>query len=117
MTGRLSSQVLDLIAGRFRVLAEPARLRILNELMLAERTVTELVYATGLNQANLSKHLQVLRSLGFVERRKEGLYAHYRIADPSVAELCQIMCGRLEAEVEEQAVLLAGAASMTEGAE
>lgn len=107
MAGQLSPEVLDLIAGRFRVLAETARLRILNELMGGERTVTELVDATGLNQANVSKHLQLLRSSGFVERRKEGLYAHYRIADPSVTELCRIMCSRLEQEAEEQAALLA----------
>lgn len=107
MPTRLSPEVLALIADRFRVLAETARLRILNELMGGERTVTELVDATGLNQANVSKHLQLLRSSGFVERRKEGSYAHYRIADASVAELCRIMCGRLEQEAEEQAALLA----------
>ena len=107
MAARLSPEVLDLIANRFRILAETARLRILNELMSGERTVTELVEATGMNQANVSKHLQLLRSSGFVERRKEGLYAHYRIADPSVNELCRIVCGRLEREAEEQAALLA----------
>ena len=39
MRGHLSPEVLELVARRFRVLAEPARLRILNELMLGERTV------------------------------------------------------------------------------
>jgi DNA-binding transcriptional ArsR family regulator len=108
MPGSLSPEVLELIATRFRVLAEPARLRILNELMVGERTVSELVDATDLHQANVSKHLQLLRTSGFVERRKEGLYAHYSVADPSVEELCRIMCDRLEAEAEEQTALLAG---------
>ena len=81
LAGQLSPEVLELIARRFRVLAEPARLKILNQLMAGELTVTELGEATGLNQANLSKHLQMLRSSGYVKRRKEGLYAHYRIAD------------------------------------
>ena len=107
MAARLSPEVLDMIASRFRVLAESARLLLLNELMSGERTVTELVEATGLNQANVSKHLRLLRTAGFVERRKRGLFSIYRIADPSVAELCRIMCGRLEAEAEEQAALLA----------
>lgn len=106
MAGQLSPEVLELIARRFRVLAEPARLKILNRLMVGEQTVSELEDATGLNQANLSKHLQMLRSSGFVKRRKEGLFAHYRIADPTVEELCQIMCARLEDEAEEQASLL-----------
>lgn len=106
MAGQLSPEVLELIARRFRVLAEPARLKILNQLMAGELTVTELGEATGLNQANLSKHLQMLRSSGYVKRRKEGLYAHYRIADHSVQALCEIMCARLEDEVEEQASVL-----------
>lgn len=106
MAGTLSSEVLELIARRFRVLAEPSRLLILNRLMAGERTVTELGEATGLNQANLSKHLQLLRSAGFVRRRREGLFAHYRIADPSVNALCEIMCSRLETQVEEQAAVL-----------
>ena len=76
-------------------------------LMDGERTVSELVEATELNQANLSKHLQMLRASGFVERRKEGLFAHYRIGDPSVVELCRITCGRLENQAEEHAALLA----------
>ena len=104
---QLSPEILELIAERFRVLAEPARLRILNALMEGERSVSDLVEQTGLNQANVSKHLALLRSSDFVERRKEGLYAYYRIADPSVAVLCEIMCGRLEEQAEEQSALLA----------
>jgi DNA-binding transcriptional ArsR family regulator len=107
MPRHLSPEMLDLIARRFRVLAEPARLRLLSELMGGEATVTELVDATGLNQANVSKHLQLLRGSDFVTRRKEGLFAHYRIADPSVAVLCEIMCGRLEDQAEQRAEILA----------
>lgn len=106
MNAPLSPEILKLIAERFRVLAEPARLHILNVLLQGERTVGDLVNATGLNQANVSKHLRLLRSSGFVERRKDGLYAWYRVADPSVAQLCEIMCGRLEASVAERAALL-----------
>ena len=50
---------------------------------------------TGLGQANASKHLQLLKAHGFVDRRKEGLYVHYRIADPTVFQLCDLMCGQL----------------------
>jgi len=107
MPGRLSPEVIKLIAERFRVLAEPARLTILNVLLDGEYTVSELVEATELNQANLSKHLAVLRSSGFVERRKDGLFAYYRVADVSVRQLCVIMCGRLEEQAEEQTALLA----------
>jgi DNA-binding transcriptional ArsR family regulator len=102
----LPPEILDQIAERFRVLAEPARLRILNVLLAGERTVSELVEETGLNQANVSKHLGLLRNSHFVDRRKEGLYAFYRVCDPSVGMLCEVMCGRLEAQAAEQNALL-----------
>jgi DNA-binding transcriptional ArsR family regulator len=63
-------------------------------------SVNELVEATGLGQANVSKHLQLLHTHGFVSRRKEGLFVYYAIADKSVFKLCDIMCGRLEAHIE-----------------
>jgi DNA-binding transcriptional ArsR family regulator len=106
MSKTLPPEVLDLIAERFRVLAEPSRLRILNLLLGGERSVSDLVDETGLNQANVSKHLGLLRSHHFVERRKEGLYSFYSVADESVGLLCEIMCDRLEAQAEEQNALL-----------
>lgn len=98
MARLLTPELLELIATRFKVLAEPARLEILNALKQGELTVTELVDRTGLGQANVSKHLQLLLSHGFVERRREGLFAYYELADKDVLKLCDIMCGRLEAE-------------------
>jgi DNA-binding transcriptional ArsR family regulator len=102
----LTPEVLELVAERFKALGEPTRLHILNALRGGERTVTELMEETGLGQANASKHLQQLHSLGFVERRKEGLYVYYRLADESVFELCDIMCGRLAAEARARSELL-----------
>lgn len=108
MTVALTPEVLELVAERFRALAEPARLRILNALRKGERTVSELMEETELGQANASKHLQLLHTLGFVERRKEGLYVHYRLASEDVFQLCDIICGRLAAEADARAQLLQG---------
>lgn len=96
---RLSSAQLQLLADRFRGLGEPARLHILSALRGGELNVTGLIEATGLGQANLSKHLQLLFRLGFVGRRKEGVSTYYRLADADVFRLCDLMCGRLEREV------------------
>lgn len=104
----LTPDVLALVAERFRVLAEPARLQILQCLRDGELTVTDLVLATGLGQANVSKHLQLLHSLRFVHRRKDGLYVYYALADKSVFQLCDIVCGRLETEMKVHRKLLAG---------
>lgn len=104
----LTSELIELVAERFKALAEPARLKILNALREREMTVSELMEATGLGQANASKHLQQLHALGFVERRKEGLFVFYRLADEDVFRLCDIMCGRLEHEADLRSRLLAG---------
>lgn len=95
----LTPEQLRLIAERFKALAEPSRLEILNALRGGERTVSEILGATGFGQANVSKHLQVLHAAGFVERRKEGVAMCYRLADNDVLRLCELMCGRLEKEV------------------
>ena len=92
---RLTAELFDHVANRFRALGEPARLRILDALRTGELTVGDLCERTGLNQANLSKHLQLLHTLGFVNRRKDGLFVYYSLADDDVFQLCDIMCGRL----------------------
>lgn len=95
---KLTPDLLTLVAGRFKVLAEPARLHILNVLRDGEASVSEIVERSGLGQANVSKHLQMLHALGFVARRREGLHTFYELADRQVFHLCDIMCGRIEAE-------------------
>ena len=97
---RLTPEQIDLVAERFRALGERARLQIMNELRTRERTVGELVEATGLGTANVSKHLQLLYSAGFVSRRKDGLYVYSELADDDVFRLCDLMCGRLAAETK-----------------
>lgn len=83
------------VGERFKALGEPARLRILDALRRKDLTVGELVETTGLNQANASKHLQLLHRLGFVVRWKDGLFVYYRLADEDVFQLCDVMCGRI----------------------
>lgn len=103
----LTPELLELIAERFKALAEPARLQMLAALRTREMTVGELVAAVGLGQANVSKHLQVLHAHGFVSRRKDGLYVRYALADRRVFQLCDLMCGRIEAEAKARDKLLA----------
>jgi DNA-binding transcriptional ArsR family regulator len=101
----LSEAALAMIAERFKVLAEPMRLKILHSLWDDERTVGEIIDAVGGLQANVSKHLGVLQQAGLVSRRKEGLRAFYRIADSTVFDLCEVVCAslhdRLVAQMDE----------------
>ena len=103
----LPDMALDLIATRFRALGEPMRLRLLNLLMQGENTVGQLVVATNSSQANVSKHLALLREAGMIGMRKEGLSSFCYIADPIVNELCEMMCSRLRDEMELKAKALA----------
>jgi len=102
----LSSTNATAIAERFRALAEPMRLRLLQALRAGERSVGELAEETGGGQANVSKHLQVLLQQGFVDRRKEGTTTWYRITDPQVFTMCELVCGGLEEELNRKRRLL-----------
>lgn len=93
---KLSPRGVQLVAERFKVLSEPARLNLLMVLEAGEQNVTSLVNTTGLTQANVSKHLAILMGVGMVDRRKEGVSAFYFIADPTIFELCDLMCHRIE---------------------
>ena len=90
--GPLSADNLERVAARFKVLAEPARLLVLHCLRSGPTHVSALMDATGLRQANLSKHLQTLHVHGLVERTRTGRFIHYTIADPAVLALCDLMC-------------------------
>lgn len=83
------------VASRFRALAEPARLTVLHALEDGPLHVGALVARTGLTQANLSKHLQVLHAEGFVTRERDGMFVRYALADAQVLQLCAIMCDRI----------------------
>ncbi len=101
----LSDAALRMIADRFKVLAEPTRLKILHALWDGELAVSEIMAAIDALQANVSKHLGLLQQAGIVRRRKEGLNVYYEIADETVFELCEVVCNslhdRLAAQIDE----------------
>ena len=86
--------MLRFIAGRFKLLADATRLRILHTLHGRELNVTGILAVTGTTQANISKHLSVLLRAQMISRLKEGLNAFYSITDPVIFELCDLMCNR-----------------------
>lgn len=89
----MTPALMEAVAERFRALGEPMRLRILDALRNHELTVSELVTETGATQANVSRHLSLLHSMGFVKRRKAGSFVYYSVADEEVFALCDLVCG------------------------
>ena len=86
---------LQRVAAYFQALSEPTRLRILNLLRDGERNVGTLAQMCGYTAANVSRHLSMLVQQGLVERESRGTAVFYRIADPSVYTLCDLVCGNI----------------------
>lgn len=96
----LTPDAAELIARRFLALSDPTRLRIVDLLRTREEaSVRELTEALGTSQQNVSKHLATLHAEGFVSRRKEGTSVIYAVADPGVFDLCEQVCGGIEAQL------------------
>jgi len=80
----------ELVAKFFRALGDPARLRLLEFLLPAEHTVSECVKHIGLSQGRVSVHLACLADCGYVQVRRSGRFAWYKVADPRVADLVML---------------------------
>lgn len=88
------------VAAYFQALAEPTRLQILNHLRQGEANVSELAQVCGYSVANISRHLALLTQKGLVEREGRGTSVYYRIADPSIYKLCDLVCGSIGRHVQ-----------------
>lgn len=92
----LSPELMMRVAERFRLLGDAQRLGLLQALRGGERSVGELAELLRTSIPNASKHLKQLCQAGMILRRQEGTTVYYAIADPSVFELCEVVCGGLE---------------------
>lgn len=99
----LPPEALERVAAYFQALAEPTRLQILNLLRERELNVGELAELCGFTAANISRHLTLLTRHGLVARESRGTAAYYRIADPSIYELCDLVCGNVARQFESTA--------------
>jgi ArsR family transcriptional regulator len=113
----LSERARELVAARFRALGEPMRLKILERLFRSPAAVGDILQEVGGTQANVSKHLGVLRSGALVRRRRDGSRIVYSIADPSIERLCALVCQavRRDARDEAEAVRPAAPARRSRG--
>ncbi len=80
----------EMVAKFFRALADPTRLRLLEFLLAEEHTVSDCVVFVGLSQGRVSSHLACLADCGYVQVRRAGRYAHYKVVDSRVADLVML---------------------------
>jgi DNA-binding transcriptional ArsR family regulator len=87
----LDDAQLEEVAGQFRLLGEPMRLKILQALCVKPLPVGDIVAATGATQSNISKHLSLMASAGIVSRQKHGQFVYYGMKNPLTMKLCELV--------------------------
>jgi DNA-binding transcriptional ArsR family regulator len=90
-TRDLTDAELEKVAGQFRLLGEPMRLKILQALCARPLAVGEIVTVTGATQSNVSKHLSLMSSAGIITRHKDGLFVYYGMSNPLTLKLCELV--------------------------
>ncbi len=97
-----SDELLYRIADVLKAMADPTRLKILHCIHNGERCVSDVLEVVGGSQANVSKHLSVLKRAGLVDCRRSGLNVYYRIVDEGVFTICRNVCDSLELRVDRE---------------
>ncbi len=98
-----NTEFLTTVAEYFKVFAETSRLQIISSLQSGAMNVTELGAATGLGQANLSKHLKLLTQAGILSRKPQGVSVYYEVSDPLTFELCELVGDRIYQRMQDRA--------------
>ena len=101
----LSPAQLEAVSRLFSALSEPSRLALLQALQGGPLTVSQLMDACGMKQANVSKHMAVLHDHRLVNRERDGTNIRYEIADPIVFSLCELVCGKMQKDAMEAAAI------------
>lgn len=102
----MSTPLYQLKAEFFKTLGHPARIRVLELLSEREHSVAEMLTEVGIEAANMSQQLAVLRRAGLVSTRKEGSSVIYSLTSPRVAELLAVARGILTGVLSGQVELL-----------
>jgi ArsR family transcriptional regulator len=93
-------------AGVFQALAHPTRIAIVEDLSQAELSVGQLCDKVGVEQANASQHLAILRNKHIVETRRVGNQTFYRLHDPAFAKVLEALRDYFVSHIAETLELL-----------
>ncbi|MBI5304562.1 MAG: winged helix-turn-helix transcriptional regulator [Chloroflexi bacterium] len=98
--------IFDLQAELCKTMGNPARLRVVHALREGPRCVSGIMEATGLAQAKVSQHLSVLRAHGILATERQGREIIYRIANPKIVSVCDLMREVLREQAEERTEII-----------
>ena len=99
------------VASVLRAMGDPHRLEILYLLRQKAARVKDLVELLGSSQANVSKHLTVLKQAGLTDFRQEGVSRYYYITDAAVLSICDAVCDSVERRHEAEKAIFDGSQS------
>ena len=102
MKKKMSEDTILQVSDVLKAMADPMRLRILHSLHGGELSVTSIIETVGGSQANVSRHLAVLRRAGLVDCLREGLNAFYRITDPRIFTICESVCSSIGERLDKE---------------
>ena len=94
--------VFEAVATYFSVLSEPTRLKIMHAVCDTEKTVSQIVAATGGTQTNISRHLGLMYRQDVLAKRRDGNQIYYRVTDETMMELCRSVCNRIATTIDER---------------
>ncbi|RMD91514.1 MAG: ArsR family transcriptional regulator [Calditrichaeota bacterium] len=98
--------LLELKADILKALAHPNRIRIVEALRCEETCNCELAPSLGLEQSNLSRHIALLLQTGIIAARKEGVKTFYRVVDPDVFTILDLVQNIVKKRAEAQLAML-----------
>ena len=104
-SGKLGKEALVSISEMLKMLAEPARLALLQELKDGEKTVGELATKLKIGQPSVSKHLGILAGANLVTRRREGVKVYYSLQGEFIFPLCRLVCDKLSSDQQSRAMI------------
>lgn len=93
-------------ASIFQALAHPTRIAIVEVLRDGELSAGAIIERLGIEQANASQHLSILRAKHIVNSRKEGNQVFYSVRDPLLIEVLDVMRRYFQAHVEDAVAML-----------
>lgn len=94
--------IIELQANICKIFANAKRLEIIKLLKEKEMSNNELMQKTGLSKANISQHMNVLKSKGVILTRREGVVLYCRIANPKIVQACDLMREVLIEQLQEK---------------
>jgi len=87
----MNNKIYELKANLLSALGHANRIRILEFLKDGEKCNCDIYPELNLEQSNLSRHMKILQEAGLVTARKEGLKVYYKITDPRIYEIFDIV--------------------------